>query len=74
VAPALVVLFVVFIFVLFCNAPDPNSAAVVAALLWWFLVMTVGRRTLRSIVAAALIAEIYRLLESTWYLPNPFKL
>ena len=47
---------------------------VVATMLWWFIVMTEERRTLRGIAAAALIAEIYRLLESTRFLSNPFKL
>jgi len=75
VAPWPFVLFVVLLFVVFCHVPNPGAATVVvAALLWWFIVMTEGRRTLRGIAAAALIAEICRLLESMSFLPNPFKL
>ena len=73
VAPWPLVLFVVFVFVISCNI-DPTTAALVAALMWWFLVMTEGRLTLRIIVAAALIAEIYQLLEVRSYLLTPLKL
>ena len=75
-APGPVILLIVFIFLVLCNEPPtfPAAAALVASLLWWFLVMTEGRLTLRIIIAAALIAEIYRLLELTWFLPSPLKI
>ena len=70
------VVAVLFLFAALCTAQPPaaTAAALVAAVLWWFLVMTEGRRTLRVIVAIILIAGIQRLLESTSFLPNPFKL
>jgi hypothetical protein len=73
--PASFILLIAGAFIALCNVPPtyPTAAALVAALLWWFLVMTIGRYTLRSIVAAALIAEIYRMLSITWPLLSPFK-
>jgi hypothetical protein len=65
--PASFILLIVGAFIALCNVPPtyPAAAALVAALLWWFLVMTIGRRTLQIIVAAALIFEIYQLLTAT---------
>jgi len=76
ITPAPLVLLIVFVFAVLCNEPPtyPTAAALMAACLWWFLVMTTGRRILRIIVVAALIAEIYRLLELRWFLPNPLKI
>jgi hypothetical protein len=75
VAPWPIVLAVVGAFAALCVSPyDATAAALVAALMWWFLVMTLGRYILRSIVAAALVFEICRLLASTSFLPNPFKI
>jgi hypothetical protein len=70
------VVAVLFLFAALCTAQPPaaTAAALVAAVLWWFLVMTEGRRTLRILAAIILIAAIQRLLESTSFLPNPFKL
>ena len=73
-APWFIVLAVVGAFAVLCAAPYATAAALVAALMWWFLVMTLGRYILRSIVAAALVFEICRLLASTSFLPNPFKI
>jgi hypothetical protein len=65
--PASFILLIAGAFIALCNVPPtyPTAAALVAVLLWWFLVMTIGRRTLQIIVAAALIFEIYQLLTAT---------
>jgi hypothetical protein len=68
--PALIVLFVVFLFLVMCHTESPGSAAVTASLLWWFLVMTTGRYTLRGIIAAALLYEICQLLSLNWFLAD----
>ena len=70
------VLAVLFLFAALCHAqpPQATAAALVATSMLWFLVMTEGRRTLRIIVAIILIGEIQRLLQSTSFLPNLFKL